>query len=82
MPVKMRTYSHLHVHEGHHPTLLTYEPTAVILALDRLIEAAVAAPALLDVSAFSMDLVDVARQAFMNLGIPLYENVSGALRAR
>ena len=64
---------------GHHPTLLTYDPKAVVAALDLLLEAATASPTLLQVAGFQMDLVDAARQAFINLGIPLYENVRGTM---
>ena len=48
----------------------------VVAALDHLITAAEFAPGLEDVDGFAYDLVDVARQAFMDAGVDMYRKVS------
>jgi alpha-N-acetylglucosaminidase len=54
---------------GHHPTKITYNTSEVTLAL---------APALGQVDGFTYDLVDTARQAMINAGIPLYSAMISA----
>jgi alpha-N-acetylglucosaminidase len=63
---------------GHHPTKITYNTSEVTLALDKLLEAASLAPALGQVDGFTYDLVDTARQAMINAGIPLYSAMISA----
>jgi alpha-N-acetylglucosaminidase len=53
-------------------TKMTYAPGDVVRALDLLLSAAEDSPELEAAPAFAYDLVDVARQALMNAGIPWY----------
>ena len=56
--------------------LLTYNTSTLVQALDLLIEAASDAPELLERDGFTYDLVDVARQVFMDAGNSMYKQAS------
>jgi len=60
---------------GHHSTKITYDPRLLIQAWDLLSKSAFSDPTLLVSKSFRYDLVDVTRQMFANLMIPLYENL-------
>ena len=62
-------------------TKLTYKTSDVVSALDKLLAGAAAVPSLAAVPAFSYDLVDVARQALLNAGIPPYQRMLSAWKA-
>jgi len=62
-------------------TKIVYDTNDVVLALDDMLAAVKAAPGLADVPAFRYDLVDVARQALLDAGVPMYLSLIEAWRA-
>ena len=60
-------------------TLQTYDNSALVKALDLLVDAAEASPDLMKRGGFKYDLVDVARQVFMNAGDAMYKQVRSHL---
>lgn len=62
-------------------TKITYDVKEVVKALDSLLAAVAAQPALEKVPAFSNDLIDVARQVLLNAGIPWYTGMIAAWKA-
>lgn len=57
-------------------TKITYDPKLVVEALDNLVKAAPSAPSADEL--FTYDLVDVARQVFVNAAIPIYQALLAA----
>jgi alpha-N-acetylglucosaminidase len=65
---------------GHHPTTITYDPSAVVSAWKLLLKATRSEPSLWNNVAYAFDLADVTRQVLANAFVPLYTDfLSSAL---
>lgn len=69
------TYGYVNDTGNYLATKVTYDVKDVVKALDGLLAAVDAQPSLEKVPAFANDIVDVARQAIMNAGIPWYTDM-------